>query len=209
MSERPVPAAVLAAALLAPGAAWAHGAVPGAAGFGVGLLHPLTAPAPVLALVALGLVLGQGRPAGLARAWGAFALGDGLGLVLAWALAADHPPTQIPAQVPLALVALAAGLAVAPRRGPLPGAAVAALAAAAGGLAGLATAPDPGGPAVAAWITLAGAFAGANLALFYLAAGTGWLRRRLPRPAAAVGLRVAGSWVAAIAVLVVALAAAA
>lgn len=48
-----------AATALAQAAAWAHGSVPGLGSFASGVLHPLLAPPHALALVALGLLLGQ------------------------------------------------------------------------------------------------------------------------------------------------------
>jgi urease accessory protein len=58
MMPRALPLAVLALALAAP-AAWAHPPPLGIGGFGGGLLHPMFVPAHLLAILALGLLIGH------------------------------------------------------------------------------------------------------------------------------------------------------
>jgi len=53
--------------LAVPTGAQAHGAIKGLEGFTSGLVHPLTTPAHVLVIVALGLLLGQQKPLDLKR----------------------------------------------------------------------------------------------------------------------------------------------
>src|SRR5262250_488988 len=67
--------AILAWLVVAGGPAQAHDVVAGVGGFSGGLLHPLLVPAHALALLALGLALGQ-QPR-----WPAGALFFGVGLV--------------------------------------------------------------------------------------------------------------------------------
>ncbi len=50
-----------------------------------------------------------------------------------------------------------------------------------------------------------GALVGANVLLFYVAAVAGYLTEKLAREWIAIGLRVAGSWIAAISFIVLAL----
>lgn len=182
--------AVAAVLLAAAAPAAAHGTIEGVAPFYGGLLHPLLVPAHPLLLLALGLVLAQGGRAAAPRALGLWVLGLALGLVARARWAA-------PEAVALAPLALAAGIgllvaAAAPPRGPL--------AAALAGLAGLALGldSDPAG----SWPALAGTGLGASGVLLLVAGGlvdrrAAWL---------AIGIRVAGSWIAAAALMVLALA---
>lgn len=114
------------AAVCVPGAALAHGTLPGAAGFTAGLAHPLQASEQALALIALGLLLGDeerrlplalllaGLAAGLAAVSLALpeagvrslTLSLALGLGLAVALGLTLPPKAA------ATVALVVGVAV-------------------------------------------------------------------------------------------------
>ena len=97
----------LAGALLLPGPALAHSPIPGIGGFYNGLLHPLLVPAHLLALVALGLWLGQQALPRIERALLAFSL-----LLLAGlALAAFAAPGG--GQTSLLACALGVGLLVA------------------------------------------------------------------------------------------------
>jgi hypothetical protein len=133
--------ACLLAALLLAGPAAAHGPVSGTGGgggdFGSGLLHPFTAPALCMALLALGLLLGQGAGGfsarirkGLAVYAGALLAGAALQPLLgevntdrllllccAWAAASVAAGWRLPSSVrqSLALVTgAAAGLATGP-----------------------------------------------------------------------------------------------
>jgi urease accessory protein len=168
----------------AAGPVLAHGTLPGGGGFYDGLLHPVWAVEHLVALVALGLLLGrEGMRAPL--------------LVLAAAAALG---LAVPAAVPLAPtlpVIAGAALAGAALALPftLPGVAAAALAA----LLGLAVGADSEAPT-----PLAVAGLGTGIALVTLNAMA--LAGPLARPATGIALRVAGSWIAAFAMLLTALA---
>jgi hypothetical protein len=193
---------VAAAAALAaggwPGGAAGHAALPGAEGLLAGAAHPFSSPGQVLALLALGLMGGLASAEGLSRILGAFAAAAALGLALG--LWSGGPPVWAEAGL-LAAAALAGGLAAL-----APGAAAQGrgLAGAGGLLLGAMAAPDPG-PLPDMTFTAAGALTAAGLAVVYAGGGAGWLRRRAGGPWATLGLRVAASWVAAAAVLMLAL----
>ena len=189
------------AALLAalPGAAFAHGPVEGIEGFYTGLFHPLTTPAQLLGLIALSLLAAArwpcGAPAVLAGVAAGLLAGAGAGLA---GLPADGAPPVL-----LGLATAAATLAALAARPPLPLAAPLALAA--GGALGLISVPDPGPPRAVAF-TLLGALAGAALLALYGAGGFGWLRARFPARWMEIGQRILAAWVAAVAILLLALA---
>jgi len=183
------------AILLLPGAALAHSAVPGIGGFYNGLLHPLVVPAHLLVLIALGLWLGQQELPRIEAALLAF------GLLLLAGLAFSRFAAPGGVQMSLLLAcALATGLLVAAAR-PLPRTAAAALAGLIAVLLGLDSAPEGSGTR-AQVIALAGVAIGAHLLLLNVVALTSYARR----PWLKVGVRVLGSWSAASALLVLALA---
>jgi urease accessory protein len=171
-------------------AAHAHGSLPGSGGFYAGALHPLVALEHLLLLLALGLQLGS-APDGPARApliALAGALGTGLLLGLA-GLAWPAAPLGILTGAVLAGAALAAGA-------PLGGPALALLAAA----AGLATGLDTGVPS-ATWTPQAGVFLGVFLIVLNAMAAASVARR----PPWGIAVRVVGSWVAAAALMMLAM----
>ena len=157
-----------------------------------GLLHPLVVPAHVLAIAALALLIGQqgwGRNAAMAFA---VAVLMGLG-----AIAMAYVP-KFTEETLLALAAII-GLLVALAR-PLPQGPGVPLAAA----IGLSLALDSPPEALAlmqANLTLLGTALGAVLLLLALLQGTARLRHHWQR----IGARILGSWIAAIAILVLAL----
>lgn len=186
-------ALTLAGALL-PGAAAAHGSLAGGNDFLNGALHPLFVPAHLLTLAAAGLWFGRqsldrAGPVLLAFA-GALAAG------LAASLWAPVPQWH---ETALLALALAAGVATAAAWPPRRALAVPGLAAA-GLLVGLDSPPDwaSGGGVVAA---AAGTFLGAYL-LFLNVAGLASIAKR---PWQAIAARIAGSWITAIALIVLAL----
>jgi urease accessory protein len=159
-----------------------------------GLLHPLTVPAHLVALIALALLIGQQGKGRLLVPSTAFAAGLALGLA-AIMLAARQTSAV---DVLLVSAALAGVLvALAPR---LPVLACALLAAIAGIALGLDSPPQAISLAVAR-LTLIGTGLGACLALAIIAVGTSYLAREWQR----IGVRVLGSWIAASAILVLAL----
>ena len=162
-------------------------------GFVGGLLHPLTVPAHVLALVALGLCIGQQPNARLAPSL-AFVAGVSCGL-LAVAFAAKPASA---ADLLLAATVLSGGLVAAAR--PLPAPVTAPLAAIGGIALGLDSPPQAISLTVAN-VMLIGTGLGACCALALVAVGCGFLDRDWQR----IGMRILGSWTAASAILVLAL----
>ena len=157
-----------------------------------GLLHPLALPAHILALLALGLLIGQQR--GHLVPLAAFFAGLLAGLsALAFAVA-----TTSAANVLLATTAVS-GLLVALAH-PLPAFVSAPIAAIAGIALGLDSPPDA--IVIAAAVAmLIGTGIGAGLTVTIVAAGTSCLGRAWQR----IGVRILGSWIAASAILVLAL----
>jgi hypothetical protein len=186
------------AAGLGPGGAAAHAALPGAEGLLAGAAHPFSTPGQVLALLALGLMGGLAPAEGFSRILCAFAPAAVLGLVVG--LWSGGPPIWAEAAL-LAAASLAGGLAALAPGAAAPGLG---LAGAGGLLLGAMATPEPG-PLPDVTFTAAGGLTGAGLAVVYAGGGAGWLRRRAGAPWATLGLRVAASWVAAAAVLMLAL----
>jgi urease accessory protein len=157
-----------------------------------GLLHPLLIPAHLLALAALGLLIGQQRRP--LMTWTAFVAGLAAGLA-AIAFAIGETAAL---DILLATTALA-GVLVAIAR-PLPMLLPVTLAAVAGAALGLDSPPEAIsiGAAVA---MLVGTAMSAVLVLALVAAATRQLTRWWQR----IGMRIVGSWLAASAMLVLAL----
>ena len=193
---------LLAAAGGAPAPAFAHTPFEGFEGLYKGLAHPALEPMQGLALVAAGLVMGRAAADGgagvFARAWLVFAAAAlaGLGAHLALGAAAmTVSPAAAAALLVGGAVALTAQLA---RPMVLAASAVSGLA------AGWTALPDPG-PAAAVAVTALGAMLAALLLPGFVAARTsGVMRRSVRHPVLAIVLRVLASWIAAIAVLVIA-----
>ena len=186
-------AASFACACLAPEAALAHAPLKGIGTFYNGVRHPVLVPAHLLTIFALGLLLGQHAPRASRVGW--------FGFVIAfWAgLAGTRLGYAVPDVVLLAL-AMCAGLLVALERIGHLGIALA-LAAAAGLCLGLDSAPE-GIAEGERWLALLGTATGGVLLISYV----GGLAAGLVRPWQRIGVRVAGSWTAAGAGIVLALA---
>jgi urease accessory protein len=188
-------AAIAAAMLLVgPGVAQAHVVIPGVGGFEGGVLHPLLVPSHAMALIALGLLLGA-QPA-RARLWliAAFVLSMALSfelVSLAFATAS--------AELAALLLAAITGLLLA-SGWKVPGPAAALLSVGLG--AAILFDSVPAVPTVRETvITLCGTALSAT-ALIAVAA---FLSATLPAFWQRIGVRVAGSWIAASAILVLAL----
>ena len=199
---QPLPSAITrtaaaAFALLVQTSAHAHGASAGMAGFGGGLIHPLITPAHLLLLLALGLWLGQQRPLALRLPALAFVPGAAVGLLATTRLAL--PPAW---QVLLLCLALAAALLLA-TAARLPSWAALPLLAGAGLALGLDSGVDSADSATALVITLLATWLGLGLCLVNFAYYTALLPQR---KWVQIGVRVAGSWLAAICLLVLAFA---
>jgi len=191
----PLAGGLAGAILLVPGAALAHSPIPGIGGFYNGLLHPLLVPAHLLALVALGLWLGQQPLPRIERALLSFSL-----LLLAGLVVAAFTPPRDGRTSLLLACALGLGLLVAAARS-LPRYAAAAVAGLVGLLVGLDSAPDAAAMR-ARLIVLAGVGVGVHLLLLNVVALTSYAQK----PWLKVGVRVLGSWSAASALMVLALA---
>jgi urease accessory protein len=186
--------AVLAALLLAADPAHAHDVVAGVGGFYGGLLHPLLVPAHVLALTSLGLLIGQQTPrqrAGLLGLFAASLIAGIMVIVAAFAVtSAGHA---------ILAVTAAAGIAVAVAR-PVSMLVSGPLAMVAGAAIALDSVPQEISM-LTTLVALIGTAIGAFLLTMLLADLTVYLKRDWQR----IGLRVAGSWIAASAILVLAL----
>jgi urease accessory protein len=174
--------------------AFAHAPIKGIGVFYNGLLHPLFVPAHLLLLFGLGLLLGQHAP-GMSRfGWFAFVLALWTGLLVGQVFGISV------SAIFLLIGALTAGLVVTLGR-PIPGMAAAAITGLAGVGIGVDSMPEPL-TRKETWLTLAGTGLGAVLILSYVGGIAAWLRQPWQR----IGIRVAGSWTAASALLVLALA---
>ena len=186
-------AASFAGACLAPEAAHAHAPIKGIGTFYNGVLHPVLVPAHLLLIFGVGLLLGQHAPQASRVGWFSF-------VVAFWAgLAGTRLGYAVPDVVLLAL-ALCAGLLVALERIGHLGIAFA-LAVAAGFCLGLDSAPE-GIAESERWLALLGTATGGVLLISYV----GGFAAGLVRPWQRIGVRIAGSWTAAGAGIVLALA---
>jgi urease accessory protein len=180
--------ALTIAALVGSSPAAAH-SPGGIISFYAGLIDPLTVPAHLLAVAALGLLAGQQGPAraGVIRLF-ALALVVGIVLIVA-AFAASDANLAL-----LAITAVAGALVAAARR--IPRSVTAAVTLALGVALMFDAVPDE-----IVWqttlIVLAGTAVGALLAVLFLAD----LTALLTRPWQRVAVRIAGSWIAAGAIL--------
>jgi urease accessory protein len=159
-----------------------------------GLLHPLLVSAHALALLALGLLIGQQDAGRRLIPWLSFTAGTAAGLA-AIAFAVRQTSAF---DVLLAVTALSAGLVALAR--PLPVVLCAALAAVVGIALGLDSPPQAISLARASAM-LIGSGLGACLLLAAVTAGTLHCTREWQR----IGVRILGSWIAASAILVLAL----
>ena len=179
--------------LLFPGVALAHGSGPGLGGFISGFIHPLVEPAHLIALIAFALLIGQQGIKATYPGLPALAIASGVGLLLAglgWPMGTD---------VALLVCAALSGLAVVLAK-PLPRATYVIAAIWTGLGIGVASAPD--GPRDSAMIsTMLGTGAG----VFIWAANGATLVQAQKKPWARVLVRVLASWMAACAVLFLAL----
>jgi urease accessory protein len=188
-------------ALAGCGAFWlapahAHSPIEGLGDFYAGALHPLLAPAHLIALLALGLAIGQRASGDLQRAKAPLiALLASLPLALATHRVLGDPDTD------RALLVLAAGLGlIVAAQAALPPAVLVVLAAA--------TALNIGwgsGPGAAQGTARALALAGTAGAALLLVAYITVMTHLVLRPWLRIAVRVVGSWLAAAALLVLAL----
>lgn len=172
----------------------AHTVIPGVSGFHGGLLHPVLVIEHALSLVALGLLIGQQRGKHRLVLLAAFVAALALATVL---VARAYAPAQT--ETALLAVGAAAGLLVAAGR-PLP-LAVGAIPVVLGGVAMLLDSV-PSVPSVRDTLLSLFGSALAACAVLVLVAGN---TMEPKRPWLRVGVRVAGSWIAAAIALMLAL----
>lgn len=188
--------AALAAALLplASAAAQAHVVIPGISGFPGGLLHPLLVPAHTLTLIALGLLAGTFAARTRVAMLAVFGAASGAAFALiAMAYSATQTETLI-----LCLGAVIGLLLATNVMPPLPVALLLAIA-----IAGAVIFDSV--PPVLTVSETALALAGTASSAVALVAATAWLSGTLPRRVRHLGIRIAGSWIAASAIMVLAL----
>jgi hydrogenase/urease accessory protein HupE len=173
--------------------ALAHSPIKGIGNFYNGALHPFVSPAHLIALLALGLWLGQRGLEGAKRALLALALALACGL-LAHRIAGDPDTDRL-----LLVLAASMGMAVAAAFA-APEIVVMAFAGLAGLAVGVASGPQDIDGA-ARWALLAGTLLGATLASGYVTAMVTLIKQAWLR----IAVRVMGSWLAAAALLVLAL----
>ena len=162
--------------------------------FAGGFLNPLTVPAHLVALLGLGLLIGGQRDRGALVPWLAFALGLDTGLA-AIALGAGQTPAIDILLAATVVSGLLVALAIA-----LPNALCAGLALVTGVALGLDSPPQAISLA-GATTALIGTGLSACLTLALMVAGA----RACTRDWQRIGLRILGSWIAASAILVLAL----
>ncbi|RMG33197.1 MAG: hypothetical protein D6720_11925 [Gammaproteobacteria bacterium] len=183
---------------LLPASAWAHSPIKGLGNLANGILHPLFVPAHLLLVLALGLLLGQqGVSRHLVAVW-AYLFGLAMGLLLAWhATVLVDAATQ---EMTVLCLAVTAALLVVVAR-PLPSWILLPLGAGAGILLGLdSLQAELEGRARA--VALFGSGVGLYLLLLYpMALAERFQARHWQR----IGIRVIASWIAASALLVLAL----
>jgi len=170
--------------------ACAHPAFAGATGFYGGLLHPLFVPTHAIAVLSLGLLIGQQLPHG--RWPVALAYAAGLGIGFAAMISAFAP--RFSAEALLATTVIVGALVALARAVPWPTICVLALA------AGIALALDssPGGISVRdANVIIVGTFCGALILLWVILLVVASFRREWQK----LGMRILGSWIAASALL--------
>ena len=201
MKPRASSLCALAVVLLAAGLyvtpALAHAPIKGIGAFYNGLLHPMLVPAHLLLIVGLGLLLGQHTARTRHYGWFVFVAAFWIGLAVGQALA-----MTVPQAILLALALLVGGCVALEL--PLGAWPLAVVMAVAGVGIGFDSRPDTVQQREI-WAVLSGTAVGGVLLLSYV----GGLVVCLARPWQRIGVRVAGSWTAASAGIVLAFAMAA
>ena len=174
-------------------AAYAHSPIEGLSGFYTGLLHPILATAHLIAILSLGLLVGQHGGAHIRWALPSYLTALALGLAAAGLGAAGPAPS-------LLLMAAALGGALVALRPTLPPALSLVLALLLGLAIGLDSAPESS-TARERLAALVGSGVGAGFVMLYVVGLTDYLRQPWQR----LGVRILGSWICASAVMVLAL----
>lgn len=188
---------IAAALLVWPVVARAHSPYPGIRGFYVGALHPLTEPAHVLLIIATSLLLGTRVSGARFSCLKTLFISTGIGLILAFAIA-----VLLPTAVMLLLLLAVLGLIlIFPR--PLPDWAYRVLAGTSGFLLALESIPEPG-PVLDVFITSFGSLVGIHYLIMYGSRGVTLAMEKWQTRFADIAVRVLGSWLSAIACLMLA-----
>ena len=183
--------------LLVPMHAQAHTPIKGAGEIVSGLLHPFLTPAHVLVLLSLGLLLGQRLPLCLQWPLMVFAAFAAVGL----SVTAIHTIAGVPQPILVTLGLCAGGLVA--LAAPLPAWARLTACATAGLALGLDSGPDPGVMGVVTAKTLLATW----VSLIFFVGDIAYYSSRLPSYQwVQTGVRVVGSWIVAIALLMLAFA---
>lgn len=180
-----------------PVSVYAHSPYPGVKGFYVGALHPLTTPAHILLIVAVSLLLGTRLPESRFRCLLVLFFATALGLMMGFILAPLLPTGLLL----LTLLAVLGLILVFP--GSLNNSIYSVLTGLTGFLLGAESIPEPG-PMLDVIITTFGSLVGIHYLIMYGANGVELAWRRWQSQVAQIGVRVAGSWLTAIAALMLA-----
>jgi urease accessory protein len=191
---RALPGAIFATGALLATGAQAHSPIEGLGAFYSHFFHPVLAPAHALLLVASALMLGQQERAVARLGVVALAASTGLGLIVVNAGLLD----QVAERFLLVAAASVGSLVILGRRLPV----VIPVAAAFG--TGLALAIDSGSEAVGASSAILN-FAGLAAGSIYIGTLITGLTVDKPQPWLRIGVRIAGSWIVAATMLVLAL----
>lgn len=177
----------------------AHSPFPGIKGFYTGLLHPVSSSTQVLALLAVGIMLGLRWPGWFKIPFLTFAVATFFGILLGQF---DFSRAFVEPMLLLVAVIAATLSALYP-----PGifALFVILASITGTMVGILSTPDSGS-LTATIVTLFGSFIGANLALLYISSSVGWFKDRFKEQWSRIGIRIVAAWLAAISVLMASLA---
>ena len=199
MSQRclQTPRLVLGVFLCLPGLSHAHSSVAGMNSFYAGLLHPLLTLPHMLVLLALGILLGQRPPLRMKTPLLAFAIGSAAALLLTTRVA-----IPLSSQHAVMAVALGCGILVA-ASARLPVGLRAAVAAVAAITVALDSGVDGAPTVFATTLTLLGTWISTTVLVANVAYYTSLCP---PRQWVQIALRIAGSWMAAASVLVLAFA---
>lgn len=187
-------AGLLIALLLAPGQVAAHGGLPGGGGFYSGLAHPIVAVEQLLGLLGFGLLAGQ--MSGAYARLPLLVLAVGLGAGMAMGVVYDNAE---PLMLGIALVF--GGFLSAALKIPIWGMAISA--GLTGWMIGIDT--DVPAPTAADLVGTYAPFAGVFVGVFLIALNAAALSSVALRPVPRIAVRIGGSWIAAIALMVLTL----
>ena len=185
-------------ALAFPLLAQAHSPYPGVRGFYVGALHPLTTPSHVLLIIAVSILLGIRVSEGRVRYLTAVFSATAIGLILAFVLTGVLPSALL-----ILVLTTALGIMIIVPVA-MPGWVFVALAGVSGFLLALESIPDPGA-FLDVLITVSGSLIGIHYLIMYGSKGAGYALERWDSQVMQIGIKVLGSWITAIGLLMLAL----